>query len=187
MNIALHTAYFFRGDIIPCIVEVEATKGIGIHLVGLADSSVKETLLRVVTAIQALGFSIPGKKVVINVTPHGGHNEWAGAIRPKDGVEAFDLAIALGILIATEQIPRPSWYRNGVDQVLFFAKVGLDGRLMAPFTGIDGDSAAAVLSWQLRRDWAEIIGYPADDNVMSIYSSEESLGDIIRAIQDGNL
>ena len=49
-------------------VEVEVTLGIGIHLVGLADAAVKESLLRTVTALQALGFHIPGKKIVINLS-----------------------------------------------------------------------------------------------------------------------
>ena len=187
MNIALHTAYFFRGDIIPCIVEVEVKDGIGIHLVGMPDRSVKECLLRVVTALQSLGYHLPGKKIVINVEPHGGNLRWAGAMRPCECAEAFDLAIALGILIASEQSPRPSWYRNSVDRVLFFARVGLDGKLMAPYTGIDPESAAAVLSYQLRRDWDEILGYPADDNCRTIYTSADSLQEIIQAIKEGNI
>ncbi len=186
-HIALHTAYFFRGDIIPCVVETEVTKGIGIHLVGMPDAAVKDCLLRVTTALCSLGFNIPGKKVIINIEPHGGNGVWAGAFRPRECCEAFDLAIALGILIASEQIPRPHWYRSGVDEVLFFAKLGLDGSLLPPATGIDPDSAAAVLSYQLRRNWNEIIGYPADDNVQTIYCCEDNLAVIVKAIQDGNL
>ena len=50
-------------------VEVQVSNGIGIHLVGLADQAVKESLLRTVTALQANGYRIPGKKVVINLAP----------------------------------------------------------------------------------------------------------------------
>ena len=36
-------------------VEINITLGVGLHLVGLADAAVKESLLRTVTALQALG------------------------------------------------------------------------------------------------------------------------------------
>ena len=49
-------------------VEVDMTPGIGIHLCGLADVAVKESLLRTVTALQSLGYHIPGKKIVINLS-----------------------------------------------------------------------------------------------------------------------
>ena len=47
----------------------DVTQGIGIHLVGLADAAVKESLLRTVTALQAFGYRIPGKKIIINLAP----------------------------------------------------------------------------------------------------------------------
>ena len=55
-------------EAVPVTVEVEITLGIGIHLVGLADVAVKESLLRTVTALQAKGFHVPGKKIVNNLS-----------------------------------------------------------------------------------------------------------------------
>ena len=49
-------------------VETDIDHGIGIHLVGLADAAVKESLLRTVTAMETLGFRVPGKKIVINLS-----------------------------------------------------------------------------------------------------------------------
>lgn len=49
-------------------VEVDINSGIGIHLVGLADVAVKESLLRTMTALQSIGFRIPGKKIVNNLS-----------------------------------------------------------------------------------------------------------------------
>ena len=49
-------------------VEVDIRSGIGIHLVGLGDTAVKESLLRTVNALQSLGFSIQGKKIVNNLS-----------------------------------------------------------------------------------------------------------------------
>lgn len=50
------------------MVEVNIDKGIGIHLVGLADAAVKESLLRTTTALQAMGYHIPGKRMVNNLS-----------------------------------------------------------------------------------------------------------------------
>ena len=78
-------------DAVPVTVEVDVVSGIGIHLVGLADTAVKESLLRTITALQALEYRIPGRKIVINLAP---------ADLKKEGT-AYDLTIAVGILGAT--------------------------------------------------------------------------------------
>ena len=54
-------------DVIPVVVEISVQTGIGIFLVGLPDSAVKESLLRVTTALQSCDYRIPGRKVVINL------------------------------------------------------------------------------------------------------------------------
>ena len=96
--------------------EVEITNGIGIHLVGIADRYVKESLLRIVTALQSLGFRLPGQKVVINLAPSTMFKNGAG----------YDLAIALGILIASEQIKVPE---EILRRCLFYGELGLDGSI----------------------------------------------------------
>ena len=55
-------------EAVPVTVEVDITSGIGIHLVGLADAAVRESLLRTITALQSLGFHIPGRKIVNNLS-----------------------------------------------------------------------------------------------------------------------
>lgn len=99
-------------EAVPVTVEVDITHGIGIHLVGLADVAVKESLLRTVTALQSLGFRIPGKKIVINLAP---------ADLRKNG-SGYDLPIAVGILAASEQKCFP-----GLDKYLIMGELGLDG------------------------------------------------------------
>ena len=69
MLVYVHGAKCVGIEAVPVTVEVDITLGIGIHLVGLADAAVKESLLRTVTALQAKGFRIPGKKIVINLAP----------------------------------------------------------------------------------------------------------------------
>lgn len=48
-------------------VSVELSDGIGIHLVGISDIHVREILLRTITALNASGFVIPGRKIVIDL------------------------------------------------------------------------------------------------------------------------
>ena len=99
-------------DAVPVTIEVNICSGIGIHLVGLADIAVKESLLRTVTALQSLGFRIPGKKIVINLAPADLHKRGSG----------YDLPIAIGILAASGQIALPD-----VDKYLIMGELGLDG------------------------------------------------------------
>ena len=84
-------------DAVPVTVEVDITMGIGIHLVGLADVAVKESLLRTVTALQSIGFRIPGKKIIINLAPADIHKKGGG----------YDLPIAIGIIAASGQMELP--------------------------------------------------------------------------------
>ena len=49
-------------------VEVNVSKGIGYHLVGLPDNAIKESNYRIAAALLKLrGYKIPGKKVTINL------------------------------------------------------------------------------------------------------------------------
>lgn len=99
---------------VPVKVECEITPGIGIHLVGLADLAVKESLLRTVTAMQACGYRIPGKKIVINVAP---------ADLVKSG-SSYDLSIALGILAESGQAELPY-----IESLVVLGELGLDGQV----------------------------------------------------------
>lgn len=99
-------------DAVKVIAEVDIDRGIGIHLVGLADAAVKESLLRTVTALQSLGFRIPGKKIVINLAPADMHKNGSG----------YDLPIAIGIIAASEQADLPL-----LGRYLMMGELGLDG------------------------------------------------------------
>ena len=101
-------------EAVPVTVEVDITPGIGIHLVGLADIAVKESLLRTVTAIQSIGYRIPGKRIVINLAPADLHKKGSG----------YDLPIALGIIAASQQADLPA-----LEDYLFLGELSLDGRI----------------------------------------------------------
>ena len=99
---------------IPVNVEVSMQDSYGgIHLVGLADTAVKESFLRVVTALNASGFAIPLRKIIINLAP---------ADLRKSG-SGYDLPIALGIIAESNQ----SAGLNDLEKWLVLGELGLDG------------------------------------------------------------
>ena len=99
-------------DAVLVTVEVDVVQGLGIHLVGLADAAVRESLLRTITALQSLDYRIPGRKIVINLAPADIHKNGSG----------FDVAIALGIIAASGQKEFPS-----LEKYLIMGELGLDG------------------------------------------------------------
>ncbi|HPE40545.1 MAG TPA: YifB family Mg chelatase-like AAA ATPase [Bacteroidales bacterium] len=100
---------------IPITIEVSVELGVNFCLVGLPDSAVKESQQRVDTALKCYGYKIPGKKIVINMAP--------ADIR-KEG-SAYDLTLAVGILIASEQITGSEM----VEDYYIMGELSLDGTL----------------------------------------------------------
>lgn len=117
-NSTIKTAYLSGGKACDATVNVEISKGIGIHLIGLPDRYVRESLLRIVTALQATGFNIPGAKIVITVEP-------AQAIKGTGA--GFDLPIAVAILDAAGKLPE---LRRNMGDFYFWGELGLDGTIV---------------------------------------------------------
>lgn len=99
----------------PIEVEVDISRGLpAITIVGLPDNAVKESRERVRSAIKNSGFKYPTDKITISLAP---------ADLKKEG-PAFDLAIALGILAASEQIPHAA-----LEKYVVLGELALDGKL----------------------------------------------------------
>lgn len=114
MLINIHCAKCIGIDAVPVIVETNISQGLGIHLVGLADAAVKESLLRTITALQSMGFRIPGKKIVINLAPADVHKKGSG----------YDVPIALGIIAASGQRELPF-----LEKYMIMGELSLDGSI----------------------------------------------------------
>jgi len=96
-------------------VEVDLRLGLpAFSVVGLGDKAVREARDRVRAAIQNSGFEFPQKRITANLAP--------AALR-KNG-PGFDLALAVGILAASEQIPVAALERWAV-----FGELSLGGEL----------------------------------------------------------
>ncbi len=101
-------------------VEVHVSNGLpALNIVGLPETAVKESKDRVRGAIINSRFEFPMQRITINLAP---------ADLPKEGGR-FDLAIALGILAASSQIPK-----NALDQYECIGELSLGGELR-PITG----------------------------------------------------
>lgn len=97
------------------IVEVHLSGGLpSTSIVGLPEAAVREARDRVRVAIQNTAFEYPGGRVTVNLAP---------ADLPKDGGR-FDLAIALGMLAASGQVPREK-----LDDCEFLGELALSGEL----------------------------------------------------------
>ncbi|MBQ4389624.1 MAG: YifB family Mg chelatase-like AAA ATPase [Bacteroidales bacterium] len=116
MLVNIHGAKCVGIEAVPVTIEVDITLGVGIHLTGLADAAVKESLLRTVTALQAKGFHVPGKKIVINLAPADMHKQGSG----------YDIPIALGVIAASGQHHLPE-----LENYLIMGELGLDGSVRA--------------------------------------------------------
>ena len=115
MLAAVRSAALIGIDAYDVIVEVDAAQGLPQWtIVGLAASAVKESRERVGAALANSGFKVPPRRITVNLAP---------ADVRKDGT-AFDLPIAIGILVATGQLAAES-----VDRLMFVGELGLDGEL----------------------------------------------------------
>lgn len=102
-------------DAVPVEVEIDiAAQGLpSFTIVGLPDKAVEEAKDRVRSAIRNSGADFPAKRITVNLAP---------ADLPKEG-PSYDLPIALGILIASEQL------KGDFSDALFLGELSLDGRL----------------------------------------------------------
>jgi magnesium chelatase family protein len=113
MLACMRTAAVFGVDAYAVSVEVDVSFGLpGFTLVGLPDTSVRESRDRVRSAIRNSGFEYPPHRITVNLAP--------ADIRKAGSL--FDLPIALGVLAAAGTVR----HRN-VDDVMLLGELSLDG------------------------------------------------------------
>ncbi len=127
MNLALAVSRAALGVVAPEVqIETHLASGVpGTSIVGLPELAVREARDRVRAAIHNSGFEYPQRRITINLAP---------ADLPKDGGR-FDLAIALGILAASGQIPA-----DQLGAIEVFGELALSGEVR----GIDGVLPAVI-------------------------------------------
>ena len=102
-------------------VEVHVSQGLpGFTIVGLPDEACREARDRVRAALLSSGLAWPQKRITVNLAPSTLRKAGSG----------LDLAIAVGVLVACDEMPAPA-----VDGVGFVGELGLDGAVR-PVTGV---------------------------------------------------
>lgn len=110
-------------------VEVHLSGGLpNLSIVGLPEAAVKESKDRVRSAILNSYLEFPSRRITVNLAP---------ADLPKEGGR-YDLAIALGILAASGQIPLES-----LQEYEFLGELALSGELRAVNAALPASLAAA--------------------------------------------
>ena len=116
MSVAiLHSRAISGMDAAPVTVEAHLSNGLpSFTIVGLPETEVKEAKDRVRAALQTARFEFPARRITVNLAP---------ADLPKESGR-FDLAIALGILAASGQLPSDT-----LSQYEFAGELALTGEL----------------------------------------------------------
>lgn len=102
-------------DGVPITVEVDLAQGLpNFTIVGLPEGAVRESKERVLAALKNAGYSLPMKRITVNLAPADMRKEGSG----------FDLPVALGILAANRMVPTETLERHA-----FVGELALDGTL----------------------------------------------------------
>ena len=116
-------------------VEVQVAAGLpGFSLVGLPDMSIRESRDRARAAVTSSGYPWPKHKITVNLAPSGDRKAGSG----------LDLAIAIGVLAASDVIPP-----EAIEGIAFIGELGLDGSLrpvvgVVPMVGAIGERDVVV-------------------------------------------
>lgn len=102
-------------DALLITIEVNCSRGIRFFLVGLPDTSVKESHERIVSAVEVNGLKFPRQQIVINMSP---------ADLRKEG-SAYDLPLAIGILAASGTVQA-----DALSQFMIMGELSLDGTVL---------------------------------------------------------
>jgi magnesium chelatase family protein len=172
MLAAVRSAALVGIDAYDVTVEVDAAQGLPQWtIVGLAASAVKESRERVGAALVNSGFKVPPRRITVNLAP---------ADVRKEGT-AFDLPIAIGILIATGQLQQ-----SAADSRMFVGELGLDG-VLRPMRG-----ALSISRHAMRSAVGTLVLPPpnvaeaARVSALAL-SAPVGLADLVRELQRGDL
>jgi magnesium chelatase family protein len=121
MLAAARSAAVLGVDAFDVTVEVDCTRGLPQWtIVGMAAGSVKESRERVASALANAGLTLPPRRITVNLAP---------ADVAKTGT-AFDLPIAVAVLVALEIVPA-----DAIRSFVFLGELGLDGAVR-PVRGV---------------------------------------------------
>ncbi len=132
MTVKLCTASITYVNASAVTVEVNILPGqANMSIIGLGDNTVRESKERIRSAILSSGFEFPVKHIIVNLAPND---------QPKIG-SCVELAIAVGILIISEQLPQSVF-----DNILILGGLSLDGSIQQS----DGMFVSCLMAKQMQ-------------------------------------
>src|SRR5688500_10876174 len=171
MLAAVRSAAVLGIDAYDVTVEVDVAQGLPqFTIVGLAAGAVKESRERVAAALINSGLVLPPRRITVNLAP---------ADMRKEGT-AFDLPIALGLLVATGQIRAET-----IADIVAVGELGLDGSLRAM------RGTLSVARHVARRGGTVLIVPPANASEASLVGAlrlvtPRSLSDLVAELRRGS-
>ena len=152
-------------------IEVNITRGTMLHMSGLADASVRESIDRIRAAMGNIGYKFPVADITVNMAPADIRKEGSG----------YDLPLAIGILAANSKITSDT-----LGDYMLVGELGLDGRLL-PIRG------ALPIAIKARAEKFKGLIVPRQNvreaavvNQLEVYGMD-SLLDVIQFFNDGGL
>ncbi len=135
-------------------VEVDIARGLPVlTIVGLPDAAVRESKERIRAALHNAGFDFPLQRITVNLAP----------ARVRKAGTVFELAIAVGILLASGQLPRGPVLAS--KRIVFLGELSLDGAV-SPVSGVlpmvmaAGDAGADVVVLPAGNRWEGELAAP---------------------------
>ena len=152
----------------PVLVEVHVSNGLpGFTVVGLPDASCRESRDRVRAALLSSGLDFPQKRITVNLAPSDLRKAGSG----------LDLAIAVGVLVASEQLDAAVLVDRG-----FRGERGLDG---------SGRPVPGILPMALAVDGADELVVPAASQAEAVLVGRHTvrplgrLAELVAVVKDG--
>jgi len=115
MLVNTHSAAVMGLEAVHVTIEVNIARGTMLHMSGLADAAVRESIDRIKAALGNNGFKFPVADITVNMAP---------ADIKKEG-SAYDLPLAIGILAANTKVSTEM-----LNDYMMVGELGLDGRLL---------------------------------------------------------
>jgi magnesium chelatase family protein len=150
-------------------IEVNIARGTMLHMSGLADTAVRESIDRIRAALSNTGYKFPTAEITINMAP--------ADIR-KEG-SCYDLPLAIAILAANGKITC-----DELENYMLVGELGLDGRLL-PIRG------ALPIAIKARADKYKGLIVPSQNvceaavvNNLEVYGMD-SLYDVVKFFNNG--
>ena len=174
MLATVHSYALVGIEAVPVCVEVDLSTGAfpTLVMVGLPDAAVRESRERIVAALRNQGLRFPDRKITVNLAPAG--------LR-KEGV-AFDLPIAIGLLVASGQAPP-----DHLSGVVWAGELSLDGRVR-PVRG----SLAMAIAERSRAPGPRLLALPLGNGAEARAAEGirvcevGTLRDVVRVLFDGS-